>query len=130
MPWVEVFVAFLVSHLAGDYIAQTEFQAMNKHGGLGRDPVARRALGTHALVYLLCFAPALLWLASEVSAVTLALCAAAIVVPHVIQDDGRVIAWWMRTVKKTSDEPGLLTMAVDQSFHVVTLLLLAVVVGT
>lgn len=130
MPWVEVFLAFLVSHLAGDYLAQTEFQAMNKHGGLGRDPVARRALAMHALTYLLCFVPALIWLAGEEPAGVVAATAAAVVVPHVIQDDGRVISAWMRRVKHTDYEPGLLAMTVDQSFHIVTLFLLAVVVGT
>ena len=129
MHWVELFAVFLVSHAAGDFLSQTEFQAKNKHGGLGRDPVRRRALLSHAAVYMLCFVPALVWLADAEPAGTVVAVAAAIVVPHAIQDDGRVIGAWMRGVKKTKWEPGVLAMAVDQSFHLVALFLVAVVVG-
>ena len=129
MPWVEIFAVFLVSHAAGDFLAQTEFQARNKHGGLGRDPVRRRALLSHVAVYMLCFVPALLWLAGDEDAGGVAAVGAAIVVPHAIQDDGRVIDLWMRRVKKTKWEPGVLAIAVDQSFHLLALFLLAVVVG-
>jgi hypothetical protein len=126
MPWVEVFAAFLVSHAAGDYLVQTEFQAMNKHGGLGRDPVKRKALALHVLTYTLCYVPALLWLGGNRAL----LAVAGVAVPHAIQDDGRVIRLWMQRVKRTEYRPGVLAMAVDQSFHVLALFLLAVVVGT
>ena len=52
-----------------------------------------------------------------------------IVIPHWIQDDGRMLDAYMLRVKglgKTS--PGL-RIAVDQSFHVVALLLTALLVG-
>ena len=130
MPWVELFAVLLVSHVAGDFLTQTEFQAKNKHGGLGADPVRRRALLTHLAVYLDCCLPWLVWLAGSEPAGAVAATAAAIVVPHAIQDDGRVINWWMRHVKHTHYEPGVLAMAVDQSFHVLALFVLAVVVGT
>lgn len=130
MPWVELFAVFLVSHAAGDFLTQTEFQAKNKHGGLGSDRVRRRALLSHAAIYLLCFAPALVWLAGETEPPAVGLTAAAIVVPHAIQDDGRVIGLWMRHVKRTEYQPGVLAMAVDQTFHLVALFLVAVVVGT
>jgi hypothetical protein len=131
LPWIEVFAVFLVSHVAGDYLTQTEFQARNKHGGLGRDPVRRRALLTHVAVYLLCFVPALIWLGDgRDSAASALLAAAAIALPHAVQDDGRVIAAWMRRVKHTAYEPGaVLPMAVDQSFHVLALFALALAVG-
>jgi hypothetical protein len=130
VPWIEVFAAFVVSHLAGDYLVQTEFQALNKHLGLGPDPVRRRALLSHAASYLACFVPALVWLAGPLSAVELAATAVAVVVPHVIQDDGRLIRVWMERVKHTEYRPGTLSMAVDQTFHVLALFLLALVVGT
>ena len=129
MPWVEVFAAFLVSHLAGDYLLQTEFQAMNKRGGLGRDPTRRRALASHTLTYGLAYVPALIWLAGELDALEVVAVAAAIAIPHGVQDDGRLIAWWMRLIKHTSVSPGPLAMMVDQSFHVVSLFLVAVIVG-
>jgi hypothetical protein len=130
VPWIEVFAAFVVSHLAGDYLLQTEHQALHKRGGLGDDPVKRRALASHAISYLACFIPVLVWLADELSAGALAATAVAIVLPHAIQDDGRVIRVWMQRVKRTEYKPGTLAMAVDQTFHIVSLFLLAVVVGT
>lgn len=129
MPWVEVFTVFVVCHLAGDYLLQTEFQATSKHGGLGRDPVARRALLLHVLTYTLAYAPALIWLGGEHGAGTVAAIAAAIAIPHLILDDGRPLALWLRRVKHTSSEPGTLTMLVDQSFHIVCLFALALAVG-
>jgi hypothetical protein len=129
LPWIEVFAVFLVSHVAGDYLFQTEFQAMNKHGGLGPDPVKRRALATHVLTYSLCYVPALAWLAADEPAGTVAAAAAAIAIPHGIQDDGRVIRFWMHRVKHTSYRPGVLAMSVDQGFHLLTLFLVAVAVG-
>jgi uncharacterized protein DUF3307 len=130
MPWVEVFAIFVVSHLAGDFIFQTEFQATNKHGGLGPDPVKRRALALHTLAYTACFVPALIWLSDDLAIGALIATAAAIGIPHGLQDDGRVMKWWMREVKHTPVAPGVLAMLVDQSFHMVALLLLALIVGT
>lgn len=124
-PWIEIFAAFLVCHVAGDYLVQTEFQAMNKHCGLGRDPVKRKALALHILTYTLCFVPALIWIGGDVALAA----AAGIAVPHAIQDDGRATRVWMQKVKRTAYRPGVLAMAVDQSFHVLSLFLLAVVVG-
>ena len=66
MAWVEVFVVFLVCHQVGDYLLQTDWQATNKRGGLGADPVARRALASHVFSYTLAFTPAFVWLAGEI----------------------------------------------------------------
>ena len=49
--------------MVGDYLLQTDWQARNKRGGLGGDPVARRALLTHVTTYTLAFVPALIWIA-------------------------------------------------------------------
>ena len=97
MPWVEVFAVFLVSHLVGDYLLQTEWQAHNKHGGrrLG-DHAPGARLGTYTLAYV----PASIWLASSVGEAVGA--AAIIAVPHLIQDDGRLLAGYARTVKRTN----------------------------
>jgi hypothetical protein len=129
VPWVEVFAVFVVSHLAGDFIFQTEFQATNKHGGLGRDPTRRRALLAHTLAYTACFAPALVWLAGEARAATVVATALGVGLPHGLQDDGRAVKGWIRTVKRSAAAPGTLALWVDQSFHMVALLALAIVVG-
>lgn len=129
MPWVEVFAVFLVCHLVGDYLLQTEHQAAHKHHGLGRDPVARRALASHAFWYTASFLPALVWLAADVSTPGVIGAGLAIGIPHAIFDDGHVLSEWMRRVKRTAATPGTLAMMVDQSFHIVALFAVAVAVG-
>ena len=64
MPWVEVFTVFVICHLVGDYLLQTDWQATHKRGGLsgGGDGESRRALFRHILSYTLAFVPALVWL--------------------------------------------------------------------
>jgi Protein of unknown function (DUF3307) len=122
MPWVEVFALLLVSHLVGDFLLQTEWQARNKPGGVGRNPEARRALLSHIAVYSLSLLPVLVWLGSEIGAAALGV-GALVVVPHLLQDDGRPVFWFIRHVKRVPGRPSdLLLLAVDQSAHVVALL--------
>jgi hypothetical protein len=130
MAWVEVFAVFLVSHLTGDYLLQTDWQARHKRGGLGGDPVALRALLSHISTYTLAFVPALVWLAGDIGAGAIA-AGAAIALPHLIQDDGRLLGVYVRRVKgyDAADNPSV-TAAVDQSFHLLAMFALALVVGT
>ena len=129
MPWVEVFAAFVVCHLVGDYLLQTDWQALNKRGGLGPDPLARRALASHILTYTLAFVPALIWLADDIGAWAIAT-AALIAVPHWIQDDGRLLAAYVRSVKHTDPRANpSIAAAADQTFHFVALFLTALWVG-
>ena len=44
VSWTAVLAGFFVAHMVGDYLLQTDWQARHKTCGLGRDPVARRAL--------------------------------------------------------------------------------------
>src|SRR3954469_8586348 len=99
MPWVEVFAAFVVCHLVGDYLFQTDWQALHKRGGLGPDPVARRALLSHVATYTLAFVPALIWLAGDLNAIAIVGVAAGIAIPHMVQDDGRLLALYVQRVK-------------------------------
>jgi Protein of unknown function (DUF3307) len=127
MEWTEIFGVLVVSHLAGDFLLQTEWQARHKRGGLGPDPVARRALVSHVLVYGLAFVPAFVWLAGEIGAAVLGV-AALILLPHLVQDDGRAVSAYMSAVKRTEaehDDP--LFVIVDQSFHLIALFLVALV---
>jgi hypothetical protein len=122
MPWVEVFALLVVSHLVGDFLLQTDWQACNKPGGLGRDPVARRALLSHVLLYTLPLLLVLAWLWSEIGIAALGV-GAIVVVPHLLQDDGRPVFWFIRHVKKVPGRPEeRLYMLVDQSAHIVALL--------
>jgi hypothetical protein len=125
MPWVEAFAALVVSHLVGDYLLQTDWQAKNKRGGLGPDPVARRALLSHIASYTLAFVPALIWLAGEIGAWAVAI-GALIAVPHLIQDDGRLLAAYMRHVKHADGQANpSVAAAADQAFHFLALFLTA-----
>jgi Flp pilus assembly protein TadB len=125
MAWAEVFLVFFLSHLAGDFLLQTNWQAMNKRRGLAGDPVARRALMSHSVCYTLAFVPALIWLGGDLGAVVLAI-AAGIGIPHLVQDDGRLVARWMRRVKHIEiDQFPFVALAVDQTFHLLALFGLA-----
>ena len=129
MPWVEIFAVLVVSHLAGDFLLQTEWQATHKSGGLGSDPVARRALLLHVTTYTLAFVPAFVWLADSLGAGVIGI-AALVAGPHLVQDDGRLVAAYIHGVKRSHVEPGdRLYVMVDQSFHLVTLFLVALVAG-
>ena len=90
MSWVAVLAAFLVAHMVGDYLLQTDWQARHKRGGLGNDPVARRALVTHVTTYTLAFLPALIWIGSEIEPVWALVAGVLIFLPHLLIDDGRV----------------------------------------
>lgn len=126
MSWDRLFIGFLAAHVVGDYLLQTDWQALHKQGGLGYFPIARRALTRHVAVYVLAFVPALVWLAhatpaaaapGAVGAVGIALLVA---VRRVIVDDGRVFEGYLRRVKGC--DGGLDTgvaRRVDQSFHIV-----------
>ena len=101
MAWVEIFVVLLVSHAVGDYLLQTDWQALNKRGGLGRDPVAQRALVSHVVSYTGAFIPAAIWLGEEMAPVGVALFLAGIFFPHLVQDDGRLLGAY---IKRVTDE--------------------------
>jgi hypothetical protein len=125
MPWVEAFAAFVVCHLVGDYLLQTDWQARNKRGGLGSDPEARRALLSHIASYTLAFVPALIWLADEIGAWAVGI-GALIAAPHLIQDDGRLLAVYLHRVKHADGRANpSVAAAADQAFHFLALFLTA-----
>ena len=129
MTWVEVFTVFVVSHLVGDYLLQTDWQARHKRGGLERGPRTRagRCSPTSRL-YTLCFLPALL---VDELGVELLWVIPAIFVPHLVQDDGRLLHAYMKGVKRLDPEANLaVSIAVDQTFHLLALLILALVIGS
>jgi hypothetical protein len=131
VSWVEIFAVFVVSHAVGDYLLQTDWQATHKRGGLGGDKNARNALLSHVFTYTLAFVPAGIWLASDggLGALALALLAIAIYVPHMVQDDGRLLTAYVRTVKGNGAATSWEVLrAVDQSFHLITLFATALIV--
>jgi fatty acid desaturase len=123
VSWVAIFSVFLVCHLVGDFLFQTDWQAEHKYGGLGGDPIRRRALVTHVLTYGVAFLPALVWIGGETAPWRAVLAAVIVLVPHLVQDDGRLLDAYMLRVKGPGSlrSPGL-RVACDQSFHVACLL--------
>jgi Protein of unknown function (DUF3307) len=130
VAWVEIFAVFVVSHALGDYLLQTDWQATHKRGGLGGDHTARLALLTHVSVYTLSFVPALVWLTDDGLNVGGAiLVALGIFLPHMVQDDGRLLSRYIRSVKGCDEESEReIFTAVDQSFHLITLFATALIV--
>jgi hypothetical protein len=122
MTWASLFVVFYVSHQVGDYVLQTDWQALHKRGGLGRDSVARRALFTHTFTYTLAYLPALIWVASSIGWKTLVI-VVAIALPHLVQDDGRLLSAYIRRVKRLDPVANhTIAALVDQATHMVALL--------
>jgi hypothetical protein len=132
VSWVEIFAVFVVSHALGDYLLQTDWQATHKRGGLGRDRKARKALLLHVASYTFGFVPAGIWLAGGkhcLGAGGLVLLAVGIYVPHMIQDDGRLLSAYITRVKGCGAESQReVFTAVDQSFHLITLFATALIV--
>lgn len=130
MSWVEIFAVFVVSHALGDYLLQTDWQATHKRGGLGRDYESRVALLSHVSVYTLSFVPALIWLSDDgLNLGGALLVAAGVFVPHMVQDDGRLLSRYIRAVKRCDEESEReIFTAVDQSFHLITLFATALIV--
>jgi hypothetical protein len=129
MPWIEVFAVLVVSHAVGDYMLQTDWQAIHKRGGLTGPPVARRALVSHVMTYTLAFALAFVWLWPSLHAWVIGL-AALIAIPHLIQDDGQLLALYARRVKKADIATNQsLGAALDQSFHLLALFITALIAG-
>ena len=130
MEWPEVFAAFVVCHVVGDYLLQTDWQALNKRGGLGSDPERRRALVTHVSMYTLSFIPVFVALWDSLGGGVFGV-AALVFIPHLIQDDGRLLTSYIRVVKggDAATIPAIFT-SVDQSFHLVVLFLIALLAGS
>jgi hypothetical protein len=130
VSWVSILAGFLVAHMVGDYLFQTDWQARHKRGGLSAEPVARRALLTHVATYTAAFLPAFVWIGSELGTGWAIAAAALVFIPHLIIDDGRLVALYLARVKGVGETNLGLAASVDQSFHVLTLFLAALVVGS
>jgi Protein of unknown function (DUF3307) len=125
MTWPPVFAAFLVCHLTGDLLLQTEWQALTKVRGFG-DPEGRRALISHVTTYTLPYLPVFVWIGVDRGVVRAVVVALLIALPHIFIDDGRFVRLWLRQVKHSPEPAPSLRLMVDQSFHVVCLLGVAV----
>jgi Protein of unknown function (DUF3307) len=114
-------LALLVSHVAGDVLFQTEWQAKTKVRGVG-DPVGREALARHITTYTSAFLPALVWIGAETNILRAVVVGAVVAATHLVIDDARLVRAWLRKVKRVTDPAPALSIAVDQSLHVLCLL--------
>lgn len=130
MRWSELFNVLVVSHLVGDFVLQTQWQATMKPDGLGPDRERRRALASHLMTYTFAFLPALVWVATQEGVAGVVVVVVTAIMTHGIQDDGRLLRRYVIAVKKVEPACGSpLWIAIDQSFHIVTLLGTALLVG-
>ncbi len=92
---------------------------------------SRRALVSHVATYTLAFVPALIWLGGELSLGAVIACAAGIAIPHLVQDDGRLLALYVSRVKGCDIAAfPLVGAAVDQTMHIVALFALALLAAS
>ncbi len=120
MSWSEALLALLVSHTVGDVLFQTDWQARGKAQGLQASPGCR-ALAAHLGTYMVAFIPALVWIGLETSALRAIAVAAVVGFTHLAIDDGRLVRSWLHQVKHAASPTVALSIAVDQSFHVLCL---------
>jgi hypothetical protein len=122
MTWSALFAVFLISHLVGDFLLQTGWQAAHKSHGLLDRGEPRRALVRHGLIYTTAFVPALVWVGAEAGAALAVGVGALVLAPHVIIDDGTFVASWVRVVKRVDGPPSVVVrLGVDQTLHVLAL---------
>ena len=130
MRWSELFNVLVVSHLIGDFVLQTQWQATMKPDGLGPDRERRRALASHLMTYTFAFLPALVWVATQEGVAGVVVVVVTAIMTHGIQDDGRLLRRYVVRYKKVEPPYGSpLWIAIDQSVHIVALMLAALVVG-
>ena len=129
MSWVDAFAGFLVAHMVGDYLFQTDWQASHKRGGLTGDGVSKRALWSHVTTYTIAFLPVFVWIAVRLDARIAVIAGVLVFLPHLVVDDGRIVVGYVRRVKRADVRNLGLLSSVDQSFHVLSLTAVAILVG-
>lgn len=113
---MNLFEAMLVGHLAGDYILQNRWMALNKEKRIG-------PLAVHSAVYAACVA------AFALPVQTLPMGGILLIfISHMVLDRRSLVRWWMREVngiEAGSPEEPFLKIAIDQGFHIIILALVA-----
>src|SRR5262249_24598200 len=116
-------------HVVGDVLFQTDSQAREKARGFS-DPTGRKALARHISTYEAAFIPVLVWIALETSALRAVGVAALVAITHLVIDDGRLVGLWLHRVKRAADPARALSIAVDQTFPLLSLLAGALVAAS
>mgnify|MGYP001583553699 CR=1 FL=1 len=115
-----LFVALVLTHLVADWLFQTEYEAMNKAKGR----FFNAAIIKHSLIYTLAFVPALVYLGAPMWWLI------ALFSSHMFLDRRWPVIWWIKTVKRTSEETinklFWMVIVIDQIFHILVLVPIAV----
>lgn len=110
-----IFLFLIVGHAVGDFLLQTSWQAENKSR-------LWKALITHGLVYsIVVYLFALL--AGGISLISIVV----IFLSHVLLDKGNIVNWWIKTIKKEQADKAQIRFLVDQSLHVLVLLIISII---
>ena len=115
-----IFEMLVLAHLVGDWIIQTEYEAMNKVKG----NFFNLALYKHCFMYTLCFVP--VFLVAGINWWWLLL----VFWSHMFLDRRWPVIWWIEKVKRTSPETinnlFWLVIAVDQIMHILILVVIVI----
>ena len=84
---------------------------------------------THVSTYTLAFVPVLVWIGAELDVVWALATAILVFVPHLVIDDGRGVGLYLTRVKGVDGFNVGVAASVDQSFHVLSLFLVALMLG-
>ena len=117
---MSLFDKLLVAHLIGDWLLQTEWQALNKARNY-------RALFSHVAVYSTVMLGATLLAGFELQDFRVYLVVALFALSHAFIDLGWPVVSFMKTFRLIVEREPLrwLTMAVDQIFHIVVIAIAA-----
>lgn len=116
-----IFEGLIVAHVVGDWLLQTEWQALNKARHWG-------ALMAHVVIYHVVMATILV-IGFRLNVQVVLLVVLGLAVFHAVLDRRNVTDWYMRATRMVvhQDPPFWLRMAVDQSLHIVSLAVAAVI---
>ena len=116
-----LFEKLFVAHLVGDWLLQTEWQALNKSRN-------NWALFSHISVYSLVILGVLIF-NFGFQKVSIYLVVGLLAISHVLLDRGRFLIGYMRTFRLLVDRKPQrwLTMAVDQTFHILLIALATII---
>jgi hypothetical protein len=112
---VTLFESLLLAHILGDWLLQTEWQAMNKARSW-------RAMLSHVLVYhVVVLAVLVAKLGYRNPYVYMIV--ASLAISHGILDRSGIVSWLMRTLRISVERPPerWFTVAIDQSIHILLL---------
>jgi hypothetical protein len=114
----QIFIYLLAAHLIGDWIIQTSWMANEKSKNY-------LALAAHVFTYHIFTFGALFFAGVDLTKAVWATLFLA--VTHAFLDNRRFEFWWLRQIKKVEDAevPIWLLLGVDQSFHLILLVLVS-----